>query len=90
MKQIAVTKKQHEAVIQILLNNLHVIRKSNWESAARNYEQADACEKDTLGYYTAMVDGDRAYDRSERFHSAMDVVIEVTGIYHEGKGGKHV
>jgi hypothetical protein len=79
MKQIAVTKKQHEAVIQILLNNLHVIRKSNWESAARNYEQADACEKDTLGYYTAMVDGDRNKDFSRKVSDAICLITEITG-----------
>jgi len=83
-----ISKKQHKEVIQSLLNRLHSAAELNRVAAEAHCEEAGGYEEDTLGYYTAMVDSGRAYDQNERFHSAMDVVIQVTGIYLEVKGGR--
>ena len=80
MKQIAITKKQHEAVIRMLLNNLCRLAESNRDSAARHYKHADACEKDTLGYLTEMSDGDKDSDRSRKLRDAICLIAEITGI----------
>ena len=76
-----ISKKQHKEVIQSLLNRLESASELNLSASEAHYVEASNYEEDTLGYYTTMVDGDRAYNQSEKYHSAMDVVIEVTGIY---------
>ena len=78
-----ISKKQHKEVIQSLLSRLHSATVQNRESGDAHYKEAKSHEEDTLGYYTAMVDGDRAYERCHKLQDAMAMVTEVTGIHHE-------
>ena len=78
-----IIKKQHDEVIQSLLDRLHSAEELNRVAAKAHQEEAEGHEVGTLGHYTAMDDRNRAYDRSHKFQIAMEVITQVTGIRHE-------
>ena len=74
-------ERQHKEVIQSLLSRLHSSAELNRKSGEAHYKEAKSFEEESLGYYTAMVDGDRAYERCHKMQDAMEVITEVTGIH---------
>jgi|TARA_R110000824_G_scaffold5865_4_gene26843 hypothetical protein len=78
-----ISKNQRNEVTQSLLKRIDLIAEENLYVANVHYAEADRHEEDTLGYHSATVDANKAYVEWERFSSAIDVVIKITGIPYD-------